>query len=121
MPEPDAMVLVVDDDVSVREALEGLMRSAGLGVGTFASPIRPTGARAEMAQHPRQHRIAIALAAGLLASLLSAPVPAQSHPPAVRHHGLADGARSAAEFGECDLAGSPRLSLDWHIRGPGAL
>ena len=37
MPEPDAIVLVVDDDVSVREALEGLIRSAGLGVETFAS------------------------------------------------------------------------------------
>jgi ligand-binding sensor domain-containing protein len=33
-----------------------------------------------MVQHPRQHRIAIALAAGLLASLLSAPVHAQSYP-----------------------------------------
>ncbi|MFZ0962371.1 MAG: two-component regulator propeller domain-containing protein, partial [Terriglobia bacterium] len=47
----------------------------------FAQPIRPTGTRAEMVQHPRQHRIAMALAAGLLASLLSAPVPAQSQPP----------------------------------------
>ncbi len=37
MPEPDAIVLVVDDDVSVREALEGLIRSAGLRVETFAS------------------------------------------------------------------------------------
>ena len=46
----------------------------------FAQPIRPTGTRAEMVQHPRQHRIAIALAAGLLASLLIAPVPAQSQP-----------------------------------------
>ena len=47
----------------------------------FLLPTRPTGTRAEMAQHPRQHRIAIALAAGLLASLLSAPAPAQSQPP----------------------------------------
>src|SRR5271157_1909137 len=46
----------------------------------FAPPIRPTGTRAEMVQHPRQHWIAMALAAGLLASLLSAPVPAQSQP-----------------------------------------
>ena len=37
MPEPDGIVLVVDDDVSVREALEGLIRSAGLRVETFAS------------------------------------------------------------------------------------
>ena len=37
MPEPDAIVFVVDDDVSVREALEGLIRSAGLRVETFAS------------------------------------------------------------------------------------
>lgn len=37
MPEPDAIVLVVDDDVSVREGLEGLIRSAGLKVETFAS------------------------------------------------------------------------------------
>jgi len=37
LPEPDAIVFVVDDDVSVREGLEGLIRSAGLRVETFAS------------------------------------------------------------------------------------
>jgi FixJ family two-component response regulator len=37
LPEPDAIVWVVDDDVSVREALEGLVRSAGLRVETFRS------------------------------------------------------------------------------------
>jgi FixJ family two-component response regulator len=37
LPEPDAIVWVVDDDVSVREALQGLIRSAGLRVETFAS------------------------------------------------------------------------------------
>ena len=37
MPEPDAIILVVDDDVSVREALEGLIGSAGWRVETFAS------------------------------------------------------------------------------------
>ena len=37
MPELDAIVLVVDDDVSVREALGSLIRSAGLRVETFAS------------------------------------------------------------------------------------
>lgn len=37
MPKPDAIVLVVDDDVSVREALGSLVRSAGLRVETFAS------------------------------------------------------------------------------------
>ena len=37
MPGPDAIVLVVDDDVSVREALGSLIRSAGLRVETFAS------------------------------------------------------------------------------------
>ena len=37
MPEPEAIILVVDDDVSVREALEGLIRSAGLRVETFSS------------------------------------------------------------------------------------
>jgi FixJ family two-component response regulator len=37
LPELDAIVLVVDDDVSVREALGGLIRSAGLRVETFAS------------------------------------------------------------------------------------
>lgn len=37
MPEPDAIILVVDDDVSVREALGSLIRSAGLRVETFAS------------------------------------------------------------------------------------
>jgi FixJ family two-component response regulator len=37
LPEPDAIILVVDDDVSVREALGSLIRSAGLRVETFAS------------------------------------------------------------------------------------
>ena len=37
MSETDAIVFVVDDDVSVREALESLIRSAGLGVESFAS------------------------------------------------------------------------------------
>lgn len=46
MPESDAFVLVVDDDVSVREALESLIRSAGLRVETFASA-------QEFLAHPR--------------------------------------------------------------------
>ena len=37
MPESKAIVFVVDDDVSIREALEGLVRSAGFKVETFAS------------------------------------------------------------------------------------
>ena len=37
MPEPDAIVWVVDDDASVREALGSLIRSAGLRVETLAS------------------------------------------------------------------------------------
>lgn len=37
MPETDAIVFVVDDDVSVREALESLVRSAGFRVESFAS------------------------------------------------------------------------------------
>jgi FixJ family two-component response regulator len=37
MPTPRAAVFVVDDDASVREALGGLLRSAGFGVETFAS------------------------------------------------------------------------------------
>ncbi|MBV8228312.1 MAG: response regulator transcription factor [Verrucomicrobia bacterium] len=37
VPEPQAIVFVVDDDVSVREALESLVRSAGYKVETFAS------------------------------------------------------------------------------------
>src|SRR5712664_3181717 len=37
MPKPDATVFVVDDDASVREALGGLVRSAGLGVETYAT------------------------------------------------------------------------------------
>ena len=37
MPEPDAIVWVVDDDASVREALRSLIRSAGLRVETLAS------------------------------------------------------------------------------------
>ena len=37
MPQPDAIVFVVDDDESVREALASLIRSAGLQVQSFAS------------------------------------------------------------------------------------
>jgi FixJ family two-component response regulator len=37
MPEIQALVFVVDDDASVREALERLIRSAGLRVEAFAS------------------------------------------------------------------------------------
>jgi FixJ family two-component response regulator len=37
MPEPEGIVFVVDDDVSVRESLRGLIRSAGWRVETFAS------------------------------------------------------------------------------------
>jgi FixJ family two-component response regulator len=37
MPESKAIVFVVDDDVSVREALESLVLSAGYRVETFAS------------------------------------------------------------------------------------
>ena len=37
MPQPDATVFVVDDDTSVREALGGLVRSAGLSVATYAT------------------------------------------------------------------------------------
>jgi FixJ family two-component response regulator len=37
MPKPEATVFVVDDDASVREALAGLVRSAGLGVAIYAT------------------------------------------------------------------------------------
>ena len=37
MPQPQATVFVVDDDASVREALGSLVRSAGLGVATYAT------------------------------------------------------------------------------------
>jgi FixJ family two-component response regulator len=37
MPESKAIVFVVDDDVSMREALQSLVRSAGFSVETFAS------------------------------------------------------------------------------------
>lgn len=37
MPEPEAIVFVVDDDPSVRKSLGSLIRSAGYGVETFAS------------------------------------------------------------------------------------
>jgi len=37
MPKPDATVFVVDDDESVREALGSLVRSAGLGVASYAT------------------------------------------------------------------------------------
>jgi FixJ family two-component response regulator len=37
MRSPGATVFVVDDDASVREALESLIRSAGLGVATYGT------------------------------------------------------------------------------------
>jgi len=37
MPKSEGMVFVVDDDASVREALGGLLRSAGLGVRAYTS------------------------------------------------------------------------------------
>ena len=37
MPEPETILFVVDDDVSMREALDSLIRSAGFKVETFAS------------------------------------------------------------------------------------
>jgi len=37
MTKPEVTVFVVDDDASVREALGGLLRSAGLGVATYAT------------------------------------------------------------------------------------
>jgi len=37
MPTPNAAVFVVDDDLSVREALGALLRSVGFAVETFAS------------------------------------------------------------------------------------
>jgi FixJ family two-component response regulator len=37
MPDPTSVVFVVDDDISVRESLELLIRSAGWGVETFES------------------------------------------------------------------------------------
>jgi DNA-binding NtrC family response regulator len=37
MSEPDSQIYVVDDDVSVREAVGSLIRSAGLSVKTFSS------------------------------------------------------------------------------------
>jgi len=37
MTKPEVTVFVVDDEASVREALGGLLRSAGLGVATYAT------------------------------------------------------------------------------------
>ena len=37
MSEPEPIVFVVDDDESVREALDSLIRSVGLRVQTFSS------------------------------------------------------------------------------------
>lgn len=45
MPEASAIVFVVDDDVSVRESLSGLIRSVGLQVRTFTSAQEFLGAR----------------------------------------------------------------------------
>jgi len=40
MPDPDEIVFVVDDDESVRESLQSLLRSAGLKVETFVSALQ---------------------------------------------------------------------------------
>lgn len=37
MPKPEGIVFIVDDDLSLREALESLVRSSGLKVESFAS------------------------------------------------------------------------------------
>jgi len=37
MPDPTSVVFVVDDDISVRESLELLIRTAGWGVESFES------------------------------------------------------------------------------------
>jgi len=37
MSEPEALVFVIDDDLSVREAIRGLLRSAGLEVRAFST------------------------------------------------------------------------------------
>jgi FixJ family two-component response regulator len=37
MIKTQAMVFVIDDDTAMREALQSLLRSVGLGVSTFAS------------------------------------------------------------------------------------
>jgi FixJ family two-component response regulator len=37
MPNAKALIAIVDDDVSVREAIQRLMKSAGLSAETFAS------------------------------------------------------------------------------------
>ena len=50
MPEKKAIVFVVDDDVSVREGLGSLIRSAGLRVETFASAQEFLVARAPMSR-----------------------------------------------------------------------
>jgi FixJ family two-component response regulator len=47
MTEDDAIVYVIDDDVSIREALAGLMRSVGLKMAGF-------GSAREFAIHPRE-------------------------------------------------------------------
>ncbi len=37
MTEPQPIVFIIDDDISVREGISDLLRSVGLGVQTFAS------------------------------------------------------------------------------------
>jgi FixJ family two-component response regulator len=46
MPDPEQIVFVVDDDISVRQALRSLIRSAGLRCETFATA-------ADFLGHPR--------------------------------------------------------------------
>ena len=52
MPHTTPIVFVVDDDVSVRESLELMIRWAGWQPETFASargvPVSPTSSRSEL-------------------------------------------------------------------------
>ena len=67
MPEPAATVFVVEDDPSVREALAGLIRSAGWSVEVFDSahdscpaPAEAPSAGADVcfrAERARPHRV----------------------------------------------------------------
>ena len=58
MPEAEATVFVVDDDLGVREAVAGLVRSAGLDVQVFPSA-QEVLARAPKDVHLRTTRGAV--------------------------------------------------------------
>jgi len=93
MPQPDATVFVVDDDASIRQALAGLIRSAGLKVETFASA--------------QEFMASSWLLSGTAPILLKGPLLLILCPDARRSRGVGDAAVPFAHIAYCRERASP--------------